>query len=53
LYYNAISAVPVLVGVYAGSLCYDKFDRKTYLKVIYVLLVAMGCLLIGSAFLTE
>lgn len=50
LYYYAISAAPVLVGVYAGSLCYDKFDRKTYLKVIYVLLIAMGCLLIGSAF---
>ena len=50
LYYFAISAVPVVVGVYAGSVCYDKFDRQTYLKVIYVLLVAMGCLLIGTAF---
>ncbi len=50
LHYFAISSLPVVMGVFIGSLCYDKFDRKTYLTIIYVLLLLMGILMIGSAF---
>ena len=49
VYYFGVSAAPVLAGVYTGSVCYDRFDRKTYIKVIYVLLLVMGGMMIGSA----
>jgi uncharacterized membrane protein YfcA len=50
LTYSAISAVPVLCGVALGSVCYGRFDRRTYLRAIYLLLLAMGGLMITSVF---
>ncbi|MFH1216750.1 MAG: sulfite exporter TauE/SafE family protein [Pseudomonadota bacterium] len=49
LRYYAVSALFVLLGVWAGSYCYGKIRRETYLKVILYLLVVMGGMMIFSA----
>ena len=50
LSYFSASALPVLIGVFCGSACYNRFDRATYLRLIYLLLLLMGGLLIAAAF---
>ncbi|MEW6521771.1 MAG: sulfite exporter TauE/SafE family protein [Thermodesulfobacteriota bacterium] len=47
--YFSLSAAFVLLGVMAGSFCYGKVARETYLKIILNLLVVMGGMLIFSA----
>lgn len=43
-----LSAPFVLLGVLAGSFCYGKIRRDTYLRVILSLLVVMGAMMIIS-----
>jgi len=50
LKYMLASAGSVLLGVYLGSLFYDKTDTRVYLKVILITLMALGVMMIGSAF---
>jgi uncharacterized membrane protein YfcA len=49
LRYFSVSAAFVLLGVVAGSFCYGKVKRETYLKIILNLLVVMGGMMIFSA----
>ncbi len=44
-----IAAPFVLLGVWLGSICYDRIRRETYLRVILSLLVVMGGVMIGTA----
>ena len=50
LKYMFTSAGFVLSGVYLGSLLYDKTDTRVYLKLILATLMALGIMMIGSAF---
>ncbi len=45
----SISAIFVLLGVWAGSFCYGKIKQKTYLKLILNLLLVMGGMMIVTA----
>lgn len=45
----SISAIFVLIGVWAGSFCYGKIKRETYLKLILNLLLVMGGVMIVTA----
>ncbi len=45
----AASALPVLAGVWSGAQFYKRLARETYLKIIYILLMALGVMLIVSA----
>ncbi|MBI5559443.1 MAG: sulfite exporter TauE/SafE family protein [Deltaproteobacteria bacterium] len=49
LRYFFLSAGFVLFGVMAGSFCYGRVERETYLKIILNLLVIMGGMMIFSA----
>ncbi|MFZ5759699.1 MAG: sulfite exporter TauE/SafE family protein [Thermodesulfobacteriota bacterium] len=49
LRYHALSAAFVLLGVWAGSLCYGRIKRESYLRIILSLLVVMGGMMIVSA----
>ena len=46
LHYFLVSAPVVTVGVFSGSLLYDRIDTSTYLKLLHYLLLAMGILMI-------
>lgn len=47
--YFAGSLLFVLVSVYAGSVCYDRLKRETYVRVILALLIVLGILMIVTA----
>ncbi|MFZ5766310.1 MAG: sulfite exporter TauE/SafE family protein [Thermodesulfobacteriota bacterium] len=49
LRYHALSAAFVLLGVWAGSLCYGRIKRESYLRIVLSLLVVMGGMMIVSA----
>ncbi|MDR9501011.1 MAG: sulfite exporter TauE/SafE family protein [Desulfurivibrionaceae bacterium] len=44
----AVSALPVLAGVVLGAQFYKRLATKTYLTIIYYLLIALGVMLIIS-----
>lgn len=49
LQYFVSSAIFVIIGVVAGSTCYDRIGREAYIKFILIMLVFMGILMIGNA----
>lgn len=45
-----VRGVPVLVaGVIAGSWLFGRVDSRSYRKVLFILLVLLGCLMVGKA----
>lgn len=50
LNYFATSVLAVMVGVWTGSICYGKIKQQTYMKIILILLCAMGIVMIVTAF---
>ena len=46
LHFFAASAVFTVAGVYLGALCYNRIAQKTYIRVMLLLLVAMGVMMI-------
>ncbi len=46
MHYFLVSAPIVVAGVFAGSLLYDRIDTGAYLKLLHLLLLAMGVLMI-------
>ena len=51
LKYMLISSGFVLLGVYMGSLIYDRTDTRSYLNIILITLTALGIMMIISAVL--
>ncbi len=49
LRYLSISALPVICGVYTGSLLYSRVSTSSYIRLILILLIGMGILMILSA----
>jgi uncharacterized membrane protein YfcA len=49
LKYMLISSGFVLLGVYIGSLIYDRTDTRSYLNIILITLTALGIMMIISA----
>ncbi len=49
LKYMLISSGFVLLGVYMGSLVYDRTDTRSYLNIILITLTALGIMMIVSA----
>ena len=49
LRYFSASILFVLLGVYAGSLCYNRTNKEAYIRIILGLLVIMGIMMIVSA----
>jgi uncharacterized membrane protein YfcA len=49
LHYFFIAAPIVVVGVFLGSLLYDRIDTSTYLRLLHWLLVGMGMLMVWKA----
>lgn len=43
-----VTAFPVLAGVFLGSQFYKKLETKTYLAIIYYLLIVLGIMMIVS-----
>lgn len=50
LHYSVVAAPFVAVGVFAGSRFYDRVDRQRYLTIVLGVLLAMGLMLVASAF---
>ncbi|MCK5227879.1 MAG: sulfite exporter TauE/SafE family protein [Desulfobulbaceae bacterium] len=46
----AISVIFVLAGTWAGSFCYDRIQRDSYLKTVHFLLILLGTMMIVSGF---
>jgi len=49
LQYLSISALPIICGVYTGSLLYSRASTSSYIRLILILLIGMGILMILSA----
>ena len=49
LRYFAASAPAVVVGVFAGASCFARLGNGNYVRVLLLLLLAMGIMMLGSA----
>jgi len=49
LRYLAVSAIPVISGVWSGSRIYSRTTTESYIRIILFLLIGLGALMIASA----
>jgi uncharacterized membrane protein YfcA len=53
LSYFASSCLFTIVGVYIGSLCYNRIRQEVYIKIILILLLLLGGMMIYSAVISQ